>query len=442
MQAPVPAVFAMPGPPRLRSRTDAAEQPWPERLSFYGFCTTLVFCPLAWGAVQPWSIFVLQAAAVFLFLAWMGERLTRDQLQVQPNVLYLPLVFFGLLILLQLTIPLSAYRHATLLEVLKYFSYGLMFFLAAQFFSSERFCRRFAMLLLVFGSALSVYAMIQGFAGNGKVYWLASVPVGAVIYGPYVNHNHYAGLMEMLFPIALVIAFRPLSPTPTRMLAGFGGVVMISSIFLSLSRGGMLACVVELVALAALVTGSRQKKTSAWLLVAVIVVTTGFLLWLGSSGLLERIASLRTPSEGAVGRMRLVVLHDGLKMFRQHPLLGWGLGTFPFTYPMFRSFSTDLLVNQAHNDWLQLLLETGLLGFCLTLWFVIALYRTAMKKLQRASPPYASMLTTAALVGCTGLLVHSLTDFNLHIPANAAIFFVLCAAATAPLPHRYFATSR
>ena len=57
------------------------------------------------------------------------------------------------------------------------------------------------------------------------------------------------------------------------------------------------------------------------------------------------------------------------------PLLGWGLGTFPTIYPSFRSFYTNLFVNQAHNDYAQLLVETGLLGFGLMLWFVFRLYR-------------------------------------------------------------------
>jgi O-antigen ligase len=115
-------------------------------------------------------------------------------------------------------------------------------------------------------------------------------------------------------------------------------------------------------------------------------------------------------------------------MIRARPLLGWGLDTFVTVYPQFRSFPTTKLVNAAHNDYLQLLVETGLAGFALMLWFVIETFRSALSE-QSAGMKQRARL--AAMIGCTGILVHSLSDFNLHIPANAALFYVLCAIAAA-----------
>jgi O-antigen ligase len=118
----------------------------------------------------------------------------------------------------------------------------------------------------------------------------------------------------------------------------------------------------------------------------------------------------------------------------QEALLGWGLGAFPIVYPEFRSFYTSLFVNQAHNDYLPLLVETGLVGFSVAIWFLVLVFRQAASKLKNWTETASGAMTVASMLGCIGILVHSFLDFNLQIPANAALFYVLCAlAASAPL---------
>jgi O-antigen ligase len=117
-------------------------------------------------------------------------------------------------------------------------------------------------------------------------------------------------------------------------------------------------------------------------------------------------------------------------MFSRRPFLGWGLGSFAFVYPQFRSFYTDYLVNEAHNDFLQVLVETGLAGAVAMLWFIVALYRNSLRRIRGSRFDLYNAVRLGAITGCTGLLVHSFVDFNLHIPANAAIFYVLCVVAS------------
>jgi O-antigen ligase len=120
---------------------------------------------------------------------------------------------------------------------------------------------------------------------------------------------------------------------------------------------------------------------------------------------------------------------DSLRMFSKRPVWGWGLGTFPTVYPSYRSFYTNLFVNEAHNDYAQLLVETGLLGFGLMLWFLVRLYRYGLPTSRRWEFQWDGAVSLAALLGCTGILLHSFVDFNLQIPANAALFYVLCGLA-------------
>jgi len=114
-------------------------------------------------------------------------------------------------------------------------------------------------------------------------------------------------------------------------------------------------------------------------------------------------------------------------------LLGWGLGAFPVVYPQFRTFYTKFFVNEAHNDYLQLLVETESPASLSHSGFWSSLFRGAAPKLKNWTETINGTLTVAALLGCIGILVHSFLDFNLQIPANAALFYVLCAiAASSP----------
>ena len=120
------------------------------------------------------------------------------------------------------------------------------------------------------------------------------------------------------------------------------------------------------------------------------------------------------------------------------PVLGWGLGNFPVAYPQYRSFSTDFFVNAAHDDYLQMLVETGGVGFLIVLWFLWLLFRNALRKISNWTEDINGSIALAAMLGCTGILVHSFLDFNLQVPANAALFYVLSvlAATTIPLESR------
>jgi O-antigen ligase len=128
---------------------------------------------------------------------------------------------------------------------------------------------------------------------------------------------------------------------------------------------------------------------------------------------------------------RVLITKDSLKLIAQRPLLGWGLGTFPVVYPSVRSFHTNYRVNAAHNDYIQAAVETGLVGLLLGLGFAVLLYRNGLRETAGWRTSIGGSVRMAALIGATGILVHSFWDFNLQIPANAALFFVLAAIATA-----------
>lgn len=398
----------------------------------YGSFALLLFGPLAFGAVEPWAIFLMEGAAAALFALWSIRQFQAGELRISSNPLFRPMLAFGVLIALQIVTGSTAYRWVTSSSALLYCSYGTICFLVAQSLRRTRQVRTLAWASSVYGFVVASFAIVQSMSANGKLYWLRTPRSGGWIYGPYVNHNHYAGLMELLLPVPLVIALSRQVRGPAKRMAMVAAAVMAGSIFLSGSRGGMTALAVQLSLLAAF-SIHRGKENSRSTIVAIgvfLVLLVGLLAWLGGGELTERLASIHTEARQELSEgTRLAMDRDGIKMFTQRPVLGWGLGVFPEVYPQFRSFYTNFFVNAAHNDYIQLLVETGVAGFAIMLWYVVVLYRRGLKKTRDWTSDTSGAVALAALLGCTGILVHSFVDFNLQIPANAALFYVLAVIA-------------
>jgi O-antigen ligase len=400
-----------------------------DRVLVFGLCTVLIFAIMAFGAVEEWSSFGLEAGAVALLLVWVGKQLVSGQLKVSKNPLYLPaLLFFGL-ILVQLSIHRSAYSYVTRYEALQYVSYGILLLIAAECVRDENARKKFVLVFTSFGVLFALFAVAQDFTSDGKLFWIHTPQFGGSIYGSYVNRDHYAGLMEMLVPIPVVLSLGHLLHGAKRVMAGFSAGLMASTIFLSGSRGGMIAFVAEMALLAALIFGKQRSTRRMAVYVGLCFFTVALIVYLSKGQVLGRFADL-SPD------MRLFITKDSIPIFLKKPVFGWGLGTFATIYPQYRSFYTTRFVNAAHNDYAQLLVETGLLGFALMLWFLFRLYRQGLPPSRRWDVKWDRALSLAALIGCTGILLHSFVDFNLQIPANAAVFYVLCAlVAYEPLAH-------
>lgn len=401
-----------------------------------GAGTVLLLAPLAFGAVEPWSIFALEACAMLLLAVWASRQWSNRELNVSGHVLYRPMAAFFVLVLAQWLVGTTAYRQVTYSHLLLYAAYGMVAFVVIQTLRRSSQFEMLAKLLAAYGAVVALFAVLQGLAPNGKLYWIWALEQGGSIYGPYVNHNHYAGLMEMLMPFPLVLAATRFTNGNRKIAAAGIAALMAGSIFLSGSRGGMAAFVAQMVVLGVLLV---RKREGTWkqplMLGAFLAVVIVFLVWMGGNELTRRLVSIHSEAREEInGGVRLSIDRDCLRMLIKRPFLGWGLGAFPIVYPEFRSFYTTFFVNQAHNDYLQLLVETGLAGFSIAVWFLVLMFRQAASKLQNWTETATGAMTVAALLGCVGILVHSFLDFNLQIPANAALFFVLCAiAASAPL---------
>lgn len=399
------------------------------------FTALLIFGPLALGAVQDWAIALLEGAAAAVLLIWAAWLLaaggistssspqTSSRTSIRWNPLFAPMLVFLGVVLAQVAFRRTAYLYDSLAELWLCFAYGMLAFIAVQLRHDH--VARFAKTMVVFGSLYAVFAVLQGFTSNGKIYWLIKPRAGSV-YGSYVNHNHYAGLMELLLPLALVLALDPWLRREKRALLACATVTMAGSVFLSQSRGGMIAVIVEMVFLCVVWMLEFSPRKSAIVFVAFSIATALFLAWVAPQQVGSRITDIHDPA-------RLLIHRDSIRMFLAHPFLGSGLGTFANAFPHYRVFYDGFFMDNAHDDYLEILLETGLVGSGVAIWFLVVLYREGVRNIRLARNSSTARISTAALAGCTGLLAHSFLDSNLHIPANAALFYVLCVIAANPV---------
>jgi O-antigen ligase len=306
----------------------------------------------------------------------------------------------------------------------------MIFFVTTQSLSRTAQVRTFAFFFVVFGFLVALFSIVQQFTWNGNLYWVVPNRQNGWVYGPYVDHAHYAGLMEMLVPIPLVFAMMSRWQQPQRVFFGFVSLVMASTIFLSQSLGGIVAFAVQLLFLAILMGVRERSRRQLLLLLVIAALLALWLTMLSPGGISERIVRLQDPLGKAGAGNRVHIVKDSLKMIAARPVLGWGLGTFPVVYPSFRSFYTSFFVNAAHNDYVQITVETGVAGFALVCYFIVTFYRVGLQRIANWRKDVRAAVILAGIVGITGILIHSLSDFNLQIPANAALFFALAALTT------------
>ena len=282
-----------------------------------GAWAVLLLGPLAFGAVEPWSIFALEACSAVLLAVWAVRQWIRRELNISDHPLYRPMAAFFALALVQWAVGTTAYRQVTYSHLLLYGAYGMLVFVVTQTLRRYSQFEWMAKLLTGYGAVVASFAVLQGLTPNGKLYWIWALEQGGSIYGPYVNHNHYAGLMEMLLPFPLVLAATHFTSGNRKLAVAGIAALMAGSIFLSGSRGGMAAFVAEMVVLAVLMLRRREGSWKQPLMLGAFLATViVFLVWIGGNQLTQRLASIHSEAREEInGGVRLSIDRDCLRMF-------------------------------------------------------------------------------------------------------------------------------
>jgi O-antigen ligase len=388
---------------------------------------------LAFGAVDVWSQSLLEAGAAALFVFWAVLASRNSELRVQWSPLYWPLLALIGIGLMQLLFRGSASSFLTRIEVLKFAAYFLIFFLTVQAFRTRRDFSLLAWFLMLLCFAVSLQGITQHFTSSGDIYWTDAFNIQTAFFGPYVNRNHFAGFVELTLPAGLaMMAFRCVRREVVPLVVLLT-IVPVSALVLSGSRAGILAFVLELAVLAWLVRSRSATRWKAPRMIAagaVALIALALVAWVGAGVAIQRF-SLLNVHDVPLGR-RTSMARGAAHIFRDFPLKGCGLGTLVDVYPRYETAYDGRLVDHVHNDYMEGLAETGLLGGLCGVFFMWQLYRGSRKVFQAQQSHLSLALHAAGIAAVVGLLFHSLVDFNLHIPANALLFLLQVFIATSP----------
>jgi O-antigen ligase len=310
----------------------------------------------------------------------------------------------------------------------------------------EEALKRVVYVFLAMAAFQAVLALVQFGGGSHTAFRLSPGDIGKAV-GTYANRNHLAGLLEMALPITLgLIAarigrgggatryagrnwlrrigqFLTHLPRPNEaMLYSALFILVLLGLIFSRSRSGIMMGMVGIF-LSALLYGRHIGGTRSNSLATLFaVIGLALAVEIGLAPVLDRFAEDIT-----LGDSRLVIAASSMTALWQFFPFGSGLGTFPEVYWRFQPESISQFVNHAHNDYIEFVLEGGLPALAVIAMFIVLYVRRWSGLLRGAYWGTLSFMQVGAGISLLLMALHSLTDFNLHIPANA-IYFALMAA--------------
>lgn len=433
---------------------------------------TIIGATLAFGGVQPLAYSLMEIAIFAVFAVLLVWQARRGQIQLD-----IPLwpALFALLVILQLiplpqewvaaldharlpstalqniehtvgrAVPLSIYPHATLYALIQFLAYLGAFVLAAYVFDSRQRNSILVKTLIFLGLFEAAYGIVQYLTGWQKIFTMKKVYYTDAGTGTFINHNHFAGFIELTFPFVLGTIFYyfqiwrdgrrrgPARVDPaTASSAGvqslfyaFLLIVSVVAVIFSRSRTGTLATLFAIVFIGLLAQLKTRQK--AWLLglAAFVLIAVGYGLWIGLNPVLSRFAMFEGGSKYFEAEGRVPTWISTYQIVRHHPLTGIGLGTFRYGFPHFQTYYLTLYYTHAHSDYLELLAETGWLGALLLFVPIFVLLIMMVRSFLTDSRRYRPAVTLGCIGSTLALLIHSVADFNLHIPSNALVFAVV-----------------
>lgn len=468
----------------MSQQGDTHPIPWPDRLLLWTLILLLLFTPLAFGTVEVWSIAVAELLVLSMGAMWFTQMIRDGRIQFDQTPLTVPILSFLACMLFQMVpLPLNtiallspaAYSIysaaasaldlqfewrtisldpiATREEFLRVLTYIMLFWVVFNRIRKREQVERVIVTIIGIGFFLAVFAIIQKYSSNGKIYWIRETAQGGEPFGPYVNRNHFAGYMEIVLPLTIgyMLAQSPVRTdrlgirrrlllwtshqTSKSILLLFAAIFMGTALLLTGSRGGLVSFAGSMVFF---VMMAIMKQTAHSRAVRLALVCCGLTLiaaiWIGGNSAFLSLERLEKTLQEPSTEERAILWRDTVRMANDYLRLGSGFNTFEAVFPAYKTSTTQMIFQYAHNDYLQLLAEGGIVAFSLIGWFIIAWYRKVIAGWLTRHDPFAVYLALAGMTAVVAILIHSLSDFNLHIPANAiATVIVLAVTLNAAL---------
>jgi O-antigen ligase len=450
----------------------------------------LILIPFPFGSVQDFWILVMEVSVCLLLALWAAIQIASGEIVLVKTRLTWPVLLLTAY-LLSTALPITPrilgalstdtlflYRKAAEMardlgastfsrfpitltpfdtegELLKYLCYALFFFLALNLLRAGKAYLHVYRAIIATGAVVASVGLVQHAWSNGKIYWIYDSP-SASPFGPFVNHNHFAGYMELALGLSLGMLLAEIRQFKEK--TGFRGMMgyfawlvhrdgsaawmlsvasflMLVALMASLSRGGVLsfgaACI--LFSLRALSFGNnteaetpqtRRRKNLRIIAAAGLAGILLIMVVLAATPLARARWSTLYDSSF---RYRLDIWSDSIQALSDFALTGTGLGSFSTLFPHYMSMPISSHVTHAENEYLQWTFETGFLGFVLWVSIGFAATHQIVFRLSSRKDFKARCLGYGALFSLISIAIHNLGDFNMHIPSNALTMMTIVA---------------
>jgi O-antigen ligase len=426
------------------------------RFAFLVICVAIVASALAYGTVHYWALGLFNLGGLTILVLWVLDAWRLGNLRISRSLLQFPLLgalCLGLVQLLPLkeiteagaatlgaSNTLSLDPYSTRLVLVQLASLLIYFSATLVFVDTPHRLHVLVRTIMVFGFFLAIFGLTQSFTSPTKVYWIRELNQSTA-FGPFINRHHFAGYMELTIAIPLGLVFAGAIEKEKMLIYLFVAGLMGVALVMTASRGGIISLVAEIVFLITVTAiwrkqserrhrrSSRLKRIAARAGMTAALLVSLFLgvLFFGGEFSINRFIDSVNTDDPTTGRAHFWSIT--LNMIKAYPYLGTGLGAYGVSYTQFDSRNGLFRLEQAHNDYLQVLSDGGIVGGVLALSFVVLLFWKAIKR-AKSRDDFRRGVALGALSGCFGVLIHSFFDFTLHTTSNALLFLVLAALAT------------
>jgi len=443
----------------------------------WGIVGLIVFSPLPAASVYEWSIFIIQITVLVMMIAYLSlstnppvNKLLLPSLK-WPKYLFTGFFIFILLQIIPLPkflvkvlspnsysyremfsiglsdskfISLSVVPAHTLQHGLEIFTYFLLGFLIIKTVFSRLQIRRIFYALIGMGIFQAFYGLFELYNKNPRILFYKKAYNLDSVCGTFVNRNHLSGYLEMIIPLAigLIIARIDLfsfagmkirgkilqlaeKGLAVNLLLSFSIIGMSLAVLFSKSRSGIFIMVFTFILMFEFTVFyfAKQKQQKEWittflkiLFITIIVIS----LYIGIGATLERFALNEVLKAD-----RVPVWNFTLRIISDFPLFGSGLGTYASVYLAYEDRGRMAIYDHAHNDYLEYLSDLGIIGVLLLLGGILFIIIKAFSVWRTRKHPEVKGLALGGIVAVINILIHSITDFNLQIPANMLLFTVI-----------------
>lgn len=419
--------------------TENIKTTWANKIIFLLLCAAIVWTTLVYGAVHPPVIALFYLMMVIVAVLWAIDGFSSGVFRFNKSLLQVPLLAISLYGLFQV-IPFGTMATAagvegiprmisldpfwTKVSALHFLALFIFFAALLAYTDTTRRLRKVVWLITIFGFVYAFYAILQAVLSPNKIYGIYERQFASP-FGSFVNRHNFAAFMEMTIAVPLGLIFAGAVQRDRRLLVMTAIGLMGVALILSGSRGGLIALLAQIFFLVILTTKTKNAGQTALkigLSVALVAVIVAGSMLIGGESSLTRLAETSLSKDITTNRTHIWSVT--LDVIVNNLPFGAGLGAFGVAYTPYDSMSGIERVEQAHNDYLQVLADAGIVGLIIGAFFIFRLFHTGMRNIKTENT-FKRGVAIGALAGCFAVLVHSLFDFVLHTTAVSLLFLTL-----------------